>query len=39
LLTTLQEAKPETANNQEFWVYVGEYDEQKHSFRNPTNLM
>jgi hypothetical protein len=38
LLTTLQEAKPELAKKEDFWVYVGEYDEQKHSFRSPPNF-
>jgi len=38
LVTALQEVKPEPANKEEFWVYVGEYNEQKHSFCNPPNF-
>lgn len=38
LLSALQAAKPETTTEGQFWVYVGEYDETKRSFRNPPNF-
>jgi hypothetical protein len=38
LLLALQAAKPEPSTEGQFWVYVGEYDEQKRSFRNPPNF-
>jgi hypothetical protein len=38
LLTALQQANPQPAAQQGEWVYVGEYNEQKHSFRSPPNF-
>ena len=38
LLTALQAVKPEPSNKEGFWVYVGEYDEQKKSFRARPNF-
>jgi hypothetical protein len=38
LLDALKEVKPESAPKGESWVYVGEYSEQKASFRNPPNF-
>jgi len=35
LLTALQQANPAPASDRDTWVYLGEYDEQKHKFRNP----
>ncbi len=37
LLAALQDVKLEP-NKEEFWLYVGEYNEQKHSFRNAPNF-
>lgn len=38
LLSALQEAKPESSIKEEFWAYVGEYNEEKKSFRNRPNF-
>jgi hypothetical protein len=38
LLAALQEVKPEPNDKDKAWVYVGEYDEQKRSFRSPPNF-
>jgi hypothetical protein len=38
VLTALQQVNPQPAKEKGFWVYVGEYNEQKHAFRNPPNF-
>jgi len=38
VLTALQQVNPQPAREEGFWVYVGEYNEQKHAFRNPPNF-
>jgi len=38
VLTALQQVNPQPAKEEGFWVYVGEYNEQKHAFRNPPNF-
>ena len=38
VLTALQQVNPQTTREEGFWVYVGEYNEQKHAFRNSPNF-
>jgi hypothetical protein len=38
VLTALQQVNPQPAKEEGFWVYVGEYNEQKRAFRNPPNF-
>jgi hypothetical protein len=38
VLTALQQVNPQPANEEGFWVYVGEYNELKHAFRNSPNF-
>lgn len=38
VLTALQQVNPQPAKEEGFWVYAGEYNEQKHTFRNQRNF-
>jgi hypothetical protein len=38
VLTALQKVNPQPATEVGFWVYVREYNEQKHAFRNAPNF-
>lgn len=38
VLTALQQVNPQPAKEEGFWIYVGEYNEQKHAFRNSPNF-
>ena len=38
VLTTLQQVNPQPSNEEGFWVYAGEYNEQKRAFRNSPNF-
>ena len=38
VLTALQQVNPQPAREEGFWVYVGEYNEQKHAFRSSPNF-